>query len=304
MNRRYVSTTDPDAAIVSTTMVKPRLRYKTHRAVDPAYEVITATEVTAGNVDESLLMGKLLERHRQNTGRSAKTVVGDGRYGTIANYLHCSDSGVRPHLKDVEKAKRRSKKYRGGMFAAEVFIYDKKKDRYICPAGKELKPCGIDNKRQRLVYSASKNDCGPCELRPKSAASKHRRSVKRHFRQEAVDRMRAIADSAVSKKDLRTRQHLMERTFACGVRYGFKRARWRRLWRVQIQEYITAAIQNINMLIRHGEKPPKAAATSVSPAKAGHAIIKNASWLADATRHYLKMARMIANPSATYESCR
>jgi len=48
---------------------------------------------------------------------------------------------------------------------------------------------------------------------------------------------------------------LMERSFARSVRYGFGRARWRGLWRVRIQEYLTAAIQNIQILMKHGTDP-------------------------------------------------
>ena len=42
------------------------------------------------------------------------------------------------------------------------------------------------------------------------------------------------------------------------VPYGFKRARWRRLWRVQIQEYLTAALQNITILVRYVKEPRRA----------------------------------------------
>jgi hypothetical protein len=31
--------------------------------------------------------------------------------------------------------------------------------------------------------------------------------------------------------------------------HGFKRARWRRLWRQQIQDYLIAAIQNIRIIL-------------------------------------------------------
>jgi hypothetical protein len=44
----------------------------------------------------------------------------------------------------------------------------------------------------------------------------------------------------------------MERSFARGTRYGFDRARWRGLWRVQIQEYLISAVQNIQVLLRYG----------------------------------------------------
>ena len=44
----------------------------------------------------------------------------------------------------------------------------------------------------------------------------------------------------------------MERSFARGTRYGFDRARWRGLWRVQIQEYLISAVQNIEVLLKYG----------------------------------------------------
>jgi hypothetical protein len=64
--------------------------------------------------------------------------------------------------------------------------------------------------------------------------------------------MREKAGGKESKTDIRMRQHLMERSFARAVRYGFKRARWRGLRKASIQEYLTAAIQNIKILVRHG----------------------------------------------------
>src|SRR4030067_734805 len=91
--------------------------------------------------------------------------------------------------------------------------------------------------------------------------------IKRHLRQEEIDYMRALAGSMQSKKDIKTRQHLMERTFARAQRFGFKRARWRRLWRVQIQEYITAAIQNIEILVRYGRGKRNAVAVAMEIAQ-------------------------------------
>jgi hypothetical protein len=56
----------------------------------------------------------------------------------------------------------------------------------------------------------------------------------------------------------------MERSFARGTWYGFDRARWRRLWRVKIQEYLIAAIQNIEVLLRYGEQPKKSLLVKVN----------------------------------------
>jgi hypothetical protein len=40
----------------------------------------------------------------------------------------------------------------------------------------------------------------------------------------------------------------MERSFARSKRYGFDEARWRGFWRMQIQDYLICAIQNIQVL--------------------------------------------------------
>ena len=57
VNTRYVSTTDPDAAIVRRG--KPRLQDQTHRAVDSHSEVITATHVSRGG-GSTVLSGRAL----------------------------------------------------------------------------------------------------------------------------------------------------------------------------------------------------------------------------------------------------
>ena len=87
------------------------------------------------------------------------------------------------------------------------------------------------------------------------------------------------ASRAESKKDIRTRQHLMERSFAQATRYGYQRARWRRLWRVQIQEYLTAAIQNIKILLKDVKNPAPALSIRVAADTRGKATRINSSVL-------------------------
>lgn len=261
VNRRYISTTDPDAAIVRRGG-KAKLRYQTHRAVDPAYEVITVTEVTPGDVNEAHRMTPLIDTHQENTGIKAGAVVADSKYGTIDNYLACYDRGIKSHIPDLKEIQK-DKGSREGIFSEDKFIYDKETNTYQCPAGKQLKPKTLHKRRQSIDYAARGKECAGCELRPKCTRNKSGRTIKRHLRQDEIDQMRILANTVLSKKDIKTRLHLMERSFARAKRYGFERARWRRLWRVQIQEYVTAAIQNIQVLIKHGENPIKRAAIAM-----------------------------------------
>jgi hypothetical protein len=80
---------------------KPKLYYQTHRAVDANSEVITAAEVTPGDVNEAHLLIPLLEAHREHTGRSAHVVVADSKYGTIENFLAYQDRRIWAHLPDL-----------------------------------------------------------------------------------------------------------------------------------------------------------------------------------------------------------
>jgi IS5 family transposase len=58
---RYISTTDPDASVTRQGGGKSKLCYKTHRAVDGKHEVITATKITPGCVDDGHVLGGILQ---------------------------------------------------------------------------------------------------------------------------------------------------------------------------------------------------------------------------------------------------
>jgi transposase len=253
VNDRYISSTDEDASIVNRGG-KAKLRYQTHRAVDGKYEVITSAEVRPGVVNEAHMLGELLEKHQEHTGIQAETVVADSKYGTIANYLECRDRGVEAHMPDLKEKQSKLDK-----ISDKEFIYDKDTDTYTCPAGNQLRKGHVHAKRNSVDYGGHKKTCKGCELREKCTENKKGRTIKRHLRQDALDEMRERASSYKSKRDIRTRQHLMERSFARSKRYGYDRARWRGSWRVQIQEYLVTIVQNLDILAHFGKRNEGAA---------------------------------------------
>ena len=74
-NKKHISTTDPDASVVRRGHGRSKLQYQIHRGVDEKHEIITATEVTPGEVHESHCMDSLIDKHHENTGKRASTVV-------------------------------------------------------------------------------------------------------------------------------------------------------------------------------------------------------------------------------------
>jgi len=250
---RHISTTDPDASVTRQGSGKSKLRYKTHRAVDAKHEVITATKVTPGAVDDGHVLQDMIEAHEQNTQKKLETAVGDSKYGTIENYLLCHDRELNAHMPSIEKTHRGTGRQKG-IFPKEAFSYDPETDTFLCPAGQILRRRNYNKKRRHYEYKASAKTCLQCELRNKCTQSKHGRSLKRHIRQEDLEVMVKETGSRKARKDIKHRQHLSERSFAWSTRYGYKRARWRNLWRMQIQDFLIAAVQNITILI----KQPKA----------------------------------------------
>lgn len=255
-NTRNISTTDPDAAIVRHTGDKAGLKYKTHRTVDAFNEVITAVEVTSGTVDEAHKMTSLIDDHTANTLIKPNTVIADSKYGTIENLLECYDREINPHMSAIQ-TKNKSTGSRKDIFSEEKFIYNKNTDTLICPAGKILKRRSFNAHRNNIKYTASRKDCKKCELHHQCTRDSSSRSVQRHIRKEALDKMISTTKSSRARRDIKIRQYLMERSYARSIRYGFDRARWRGLWKVAIQEYIICTIQNIETLIRYLKKPLK-----------------------------------------------
>jgi len=262
LNKTHLSTTDPDASLVSQGKVRSQLSFKVHRAVDEKAEVITATAVTSGAVNEGHLLPDLIEQHTENTASQVEVVVADSQYGTTHNYLECHDRGLKAHISPFHEVRSGI-----GMFADEAFTYDPEDDVYLCPGGQRLKLARYLRHRETFQYQGKAKICKACDLKDKCTGAKTGRTINRHLRHDEIQLMREKAQSSGSKKDLKTRQHLMERSFARAVRYGFKRARWRGLWRVEIQEYLTAAIQNIMTLIKDVKEPGRAISLAIKKTK-------------------------------------
>lgn len=98
VNQRYLSTTDPEASVVRKGQGKAKLNYQTHRGIDGAYGVITATVVGPGDQNEAHCLRDLIEAHQDHTRHNVEVVVADSKYGTTANFFDCHDHGIVAHI--------------------------------------------------------------------------------------------------------------------------------------------------------------------------------------------------------------
>src|SRR6184192_3182762 len=264
VNDRLMSRSDPDAAAVRRGGGDSRPRYHHHRAIDDQKGVITAVETTPGSIPENKKLLGLIEQHEKNTGSKVEVAIADYKYGTQENYVACAERGTASHMGDATAKQNHVRSQ--GIFPESAFAYDPVKDIYRCPAGETLKPRRLHWANRTIEYKAAKKVCAGCLLRAQCTRASNGRTLRRHEKQVALDLARAQAHSRAAECDRRRRRHLMEASFADATNnHHFKRARWRRLWRQQIQDYLIAAIQNTRMLLAHQNPRRSAIAALTAP---------------------------------------
>jgi len=240
-----LSPTDPEARCRIKGSQKV-LGYQEHRCVDDAHGIITATKTTHAAVHEGETLPEMIEQHQAQTGVKPSAVVADKAYGRADNYKALREQNITPcipHSRPGAKPK--------GQFARDDFTYDREQDCYRCPAGQRLtRQTQKPTERREHVYKIGRHVCQQCPLRAKCYRGKYSKRIYRHAEQAVID----WADTCLSRGRRRylmgRRRCMMEGSFADAANnHGYKRARWRSRDRVETQNLLIGAVQNLRKLI-------------------------------------------------------
>jgi hypothetical protein len=130
---RVISTVDPEARHGHKTAARGFDGYKGHIAIDPDSEIITATEVTAGNAGDASAAEALLQDvlATSDGAKEAKgvEVYGDASYGTADLVEKLEGASIEPNVKVQAPSAR------GDFFAQDAFIIDTRGKTATCPNG-------------------------------------------------------------------------------------------------------------------------------------------------------------------------
>ena len=135
-------------------------------------------------------------------------VLADKGYATGRHIDLCNKNGIKTFV-----SRRRQSPPAKDVFPTERFIYDKDKDCYICPAGKELKPKGKPYTRGEhtsLQYS-NYEACENCQLKKQCTKSKKGRAIHRSVYQEALEENEARVRA--NPEYYKQRQQIIEHVF-------------------------------------------------------------------------------------------
>jgi transposase len=248
LNGRLVSRTDPDAALVARDKVPPGLYDKVHVGVDGgAARLITAVDVTAGEVGDEQLLHRLIREHAGSTGRTVTEVVADTKYGTQANYMALEATQIRASIPPFPGGGIRR------VLGRERFVYDPATDRYRCPTGQPMRRMGRTRTGTPLggiQYRADPQACRTCRLKPDCCGTAAARTITRPDDGGLSDRVRAHLATRQAKRSLRRRGCWVETANAeRKERHGLRRAQCRGRVKVQMQAYGAAIAYNIRKLV-------------------------------------------------------
>jgi len=262
---RVISTVDPEARHGHKTASRGFDGYKGHIAVDAESEIITATEVTAGNVGDASAAEALLGDVLKSAGDAAPSdaddpsakpaVYGDASYGTADLVEKLEGAGVDPMVKVQPPSARE------GMFSQDDFTIDIKGAEVCCPAGVRVSLRVIKDGSRIAEFG---DHCADCPLRPRCTQSKTGRVIKLHPKFETLDRHRRRQRDEAWKKQYRHVRPRVERKLAHMMRrkHGGRRARVRGCERVRQDFALLAATMNLARLAALGVRivPAQAAA--------------------------------------------
>jgi hypothetical protein len=210
-------------------------------------------ETTPGDVAENHRAAALVAQHEQTTGQAVQTVVADRQYGTAENYQHFHQRGVVTHLAPLPAGPLPAER---GLFRRAEFRYDPARNVYTCPAGQTLFPGPHDTRRHSTKYQTRQGVCAartmhPVKGPPDPAPPRPAGSGGSRFgsRAQRGGPARLAPSPVPDRRQFRPSRNL----------HHFKHARWRRLWRQQIQAWLIAAIQNIKLWLRHARPKPAVA---------------------------------------------
>lgn len=240
------SRTDPEASLHRRPGKEPKLAYKTHFLADEQEGVVTAVASSAASVDDTAMVPELVEQHERRCGR-ARRAVGDHLYGSQDCLGYLQDR----QMETVIRQRKGGNKH-GGLDKSE-FRYDAQEDVYHCPAGQTLRRRRTQKKDRKAFYSCEPQLCQACPLRAACVSSDSPQAVRQvtRFDTPYAERAQTACRSGVGKRLLKKRQTCMEGLFGqAKTWHGLKRARWRGLWKMQIQSLLTAMVLNVKKLLR------------------------------------------------------
>lgn len=211
-----INLTDPDAPFMKERKGVITPAYNCQISVSER-QIITSASVVIEENDRKQLI-PMIERTEEITEEAVSAIIADSGYSSYDNYEYLQDRGKEGYIPDqyFKKVKQGEYKKPENRYHKENFRYDKEKDIYICPEGRELnfyKDRDSDEgviKRKQRIYKGS--DCISCLALNQCTKAKSR-TIAREKREELQEQMRRRLLSEQGREKYKKRLYTVEPIF-------------------------------------------------------------------------------------------
>ncbi len=240
-----ISTTDPESGYMVRDGKPKGFFYLDHRSVDGLHNIITDSYVTPASVHDSIPYLDRLDRQRERFGLPVEAVGLDAGYDTAAICKGLEDRKIYGVIG------YRRPTHRQGYFRKHDYRYDRKRDRYLCPAGQVL-TYATTNREGYRQYQSDPDLCAHCPLLDCCTQSTmHVKTITRHVWERSKERIDEHRLTERGQALYRRRKETVERSFADAKElHGHRWAKRRGLRNVQEQSLLCAVCQNLKIIAR------------------------------------------------------
>lgn len=156
----------------------------------PAYNVLAGSEnqfILSYTIHQTASETEVLPAHirhlKEQTGRVPEAITGDSTFGSQENYEYIEKEHIGNYLKYPTYHYEKTKKYREDIFNKDHFAYDRERDRYKCPVGRELTYKETQKRKTSTGYETEQRiyeceDCSGCPEAEKCKKGQGNRSIR------------------------------------------------------------------------------------------------------------------------------
>lgn len=216
--------------------------------VDADSELFTAINVYPAGGSESASALVLLEQEQSAHGNKIEKLSIDGA-GYDGPVLRELESAEGPNVEVFVPAKAQTN---GGKFTTEAFQLSDDGSHMTCPAGEQSQYKQRDNKRQATAYRFNTDTCHSCPLMNRCIErdQKHGRTVHRSDYEPEYEKVRQRSQTEQYAAVKREHPKVERRLGELVNRHGARRARYRGLPRVFVQQILCALTANVKRMVR------------------------------------------------------
>jgi transposase len=250
---KVISPSDPSSAWTAKANKRVQFGYGLNYLIDVDNAVIVDVEATpARTYDEVAATQTMIDRTGARFGLKPKRLAADTAYGTgkFLGWL-VKEKRITPHIPVWDKSTRDD-----GTFSRSDFRWDKKRDVYVCPNGKDMRTGGSITGDHARLYGARKRDCDACPFKSRCCPGQPSRRIPRDIHEDARDIARRKMKTRAFLKSRDERKRVEMRFAHLKTHHGFERLRLRGLSGARDEFHLAAIVQNLKTLALRLVRPP------------------------------------------------